>query len=205
MATTDLTGALKPTPRPTPLSLSRPASRLTAPLPPVAVRAVARLESALFAPDPVVVAKVNAALGFRVSLTPRAYLGETATYLTVWSQMELNDLFLRVGGTVSIRQVERSTSDGSDSWTAAEIALTVDVPEVGPVTVVTDIEDDPEHGFRTDVPVVSVARYRSAKAHYRALAADGDFEGCEYVRDEMADCLCQLKAAGRLDLVEVPR
>lgn len=177
----------------------------TAPLPPLAVKAVAGLEAALTTPDPAVVAKVNAALGFRASLTPRAHLGETATYLMVWSQMELNELFLRVGGTVSTRVAQRSIDDGSDAWTTTEITLTVDVPEVGPVTIVTDIEDDPEHGYRTDVPVVSVARYRTASAHYRDLAASGDFEGCEYVRDEMTDCLCQLEKAGRLDLVGVTR
>lgn len=53
----------------------------------------------------------------------------------------------------------------------------------------------------TLAPLGIADRYRSASAHYRRLAACGDFEGCEYVRDEMADCLCQLKAAGRLDLV----
>lgn len=56
---------------------------------------------------------------------------------------------------------------------------------------------------RTDLlaPLEAATRYRSASAHLKALAACGDFEGCEYVRDEMTDCLCQLKAAGRLDLV----
>lgn len=57
---------------------------------------------------------------------------------------------------------------------------------------------------RTDLlaPLSAADRYRSAKAHYRQLAAARDFEGCEYVRDEMTDCLCQLRAAGRLDLVD---
>lgn len=56
---------------------------------------------------------------------------------------------------------------------------------------------------RTDLlaPLSTADQYRSAKAHYRDLAASGDFEGCEYVRDLMADCLCQLKNAGRLDLI----
>lgn len=151
--------------------------------------------------DLAVVAKVNTALGVPSTWRPRAYLGETATYLTVWSQMELNDLLLRVGGDVSTRQVERSTSDGSATWTATEITLTVQVPDVGPVEIVTDIEDDPAHGYRTDVPVIAVARYRTASGHYRELAACGDYEGCEYVRDEMAECLCQLESAGRLDLI----
>ena len=50
-------------------------------------------------------------------------------------------------------------------------------------------------------PVEVAARYRQASAHYRRLAACGDYEGCEYVRDEMGHCRCQLEAAGRLDLI----
>ncbi|MET8080044.1 hypothetical protein [Streptomyces sp. NPDC005303] len=50
-------------------------------------------------------------------------------------------------------------------------------------------------------PAETATRYRQASAHYQALAAGGDYEGCEYVRDEMGHCLCQLEAAGRLDLV----
>jgi hypothetical protein len=50
-------------------------------------------------------------------------------------------------------------------------------------------------------PAETATRYRQASAHYRDLAACGDYEGCEYVRDEMRDCLCRLEAAGRLDLV----
>ncbi|MFD9276876.1 hypothetical protein ACFWD7_06235 [Streptomyces mirabilis] len=176
--------------------------RTTAPLPPAALYAMARIEQALAAPDRDLVAKVGQALGFSRGWKPNAHLGETVTRITVWSQIELNTVFERVGGTVTTRQVERSTSDGSATWTATEITLTVQVPDVGPVEVVTDIEDDPEHGYRTDVPVVALARYQSAAVHYRALAANGDYEGCEYVRDEMALCRCQLADAGRLDLTE---
>lgn len=58
---------------------------------------------------------------------------------------------------------------------------------------------------RTDLlkPLETADRYRNASAHYRELAAARDFEGCEYVRDEMAMCRCQLAAAGRLDLIGV--
>jgi hypothetical protein len=146
------------------------AERTTAPLPRIATDGMRRLELALTKPDPAVVAKVNAALGYPADEQPRAHLGETATYLTVWSQRELNDLYLRVGGTVTLRQVERRTSDGSSTWTATEITLTVDVDGVGPVEVVTDIEDDPEHGYRTDLPVIAVARYVAASRHCQALA-----------------------------------
>src|SRR4051812_15478978 len=145
----------------------------TAPLPQLAVEALRRLELALTTPDAATVAKVGQALGFRSSWKPNPHLGETATYLTAWSQMELNDLFERVGGTVTTRQVERSASDGSATWTATEVTLTVEVPGVGPVEIVTDIEDDPETGYRTDVPVVALARYQSAAQVCRELAASG--------------------------------
>ncbi|MFD1309833.1 hypothetical protein [Streptomyces kaempferi] len=49
--------------------------------------------------------------------------------------------------------------------------------------------------------VFAATRYRAATARCRALAAAGDYEGCEYVRDEMAMCRCQLADAGRLDLI----
>jgi hypothetical protein len=180
----------------------RATTRPTAPLPPAAVESMARIEYALAAPQRELAAKVGDALGFRSGWQPREHLGETVIRLMVWSQIELNAIFERVGGTVTTRQAERSTSDGSSTWTATEITLTVHVPDVGPVEIVTDIEDDPEHGYRIDVPVVALARYQSAAVHYRALAADGDYEGCEYVRDEMTLCRCQLQAAGRLDLIE---
>src|SRR5690348_10130710 len=123
---------------------------------------MARIEYALAAPERELVAKAGDALGFRRGWQPREHLGEPVARRTVWSQIELNAIFERVGGTVTSRQVERSTSDGSATWTATEITLTVQVPGVGPVEVSTDIEDDPEHGYRTDFPVVSLARYQSA-------------------------------------------
>lgn len=182
---------------PTPLLLARP----TAPLPRLAVDAMRRLELALVKPDAATVEKVRAAFGFRNGWKPNAHLGETATYLTAWSQIELNEIYERVGGTVTTRQVQRSTSDGSATWTATEITLTVAVPGVGPVEVVTDIEDDPEHGYRTDVPVVVVARYRAAAENCRSLAESADFDGCLAAQDEMRMCRCQLAAAGALDLI----
>jgi hypothetical protein len=130
--------------------------RLTAPLPPAAVYAIARIESALAAPERELVAKVGAALGFRGGYQPREDLGETATRHIVWSQVELNDVFERVGGNVTSREVQRSTSDGSSIWTAIEITLTVDVPGVGPVQVSTDLEEE-SAVYPTDLPVVEAA------------------------------------------------
>lgn len=54
-------------------------------------------------------------------------------------------------------------------------------------------------------PAEAASRYQRAAAHYRDLATHGDYEGCEYVRDEMAMCRCQLAAAGRLDLIGATR
>jgi len=45
--------------------------------------------------------------------------------------------------------------------------------------------------------------YGMAAVRYRSLADAGDYEGCEYVRDEMTDYRCQLADAGCLDLIEV--
>lgn len=52
-------------------------------------------------------------------------------------------------------------------------------------------------------PLEAAARYRAAAVHYQALAEAGDYEGCEYVRDEMTMRRGQLAAAGPLDLVGV--
>ena len=56
-------------------------ARPTDDLPRPAIDALRSLEVALTAPDPAVVAKVNAALGFRSNRMPNAHRGETATYL----------------------------------------------------------------------------------------------------------------------------
>ena len=64
-------------------------------------------------------------------------------------------------------------------------------------------QHSPAHDPETSTPAETASRYRQAAAHYRDLAECGDYEGCEYVRDEMAMCRCQLAAAGRLDLIGV--
>jgi len=45
--------------------------------------------------------------------------------------------------------------------------------------------------------------YGTAAVRYRSLADAGDYEGCEYVRDEMTEYRCQLQAAGCLALIGV--
>ncbi|MGQ4343550.1 hypothetical protein [Streptomyces sp. SAS_275] len=136
----------------TPTRTYRPAS----PLPAAAVQAMHRIEYALAAPQRELAAKVGKALGFRGSYQPRADLGETATRYIVWSQVELNAVFERVGGTVTARRVERSTSDGSSTWAATELTLTVNIPGVGPVQVITDLEEE-SAVYPTDLPVVRAA------------------------------------------------
>lgn len=96
--------------------------------------------------------RVRDALGLR-HWKPNADHGETETRLVLWSQLELSDLYERVGGTVTSRQVDRTDSDGA-RWTAEEITVTVDVPGVGPVEAVTDwYEGFAKHGPRDELPL----------------------------------------------------
>ena len=96
--------------------------------------------------------RVRDALGLR-HWKPNADHGETETRLILWSQLELNDLYERVGGTVTSRQVERIGSDGT-VWAEEEIIVTVDVPGVGPVEAVTDwCEDLAKYGPRDELPL----------------------------------------------------
>jgi hypothetical protein len=44
--------------------------------------------------------------------------------------------------------------------------------------------------------------YDAAAARYRRVVEAGDYEGCEYVRDEMTLHLRRLAAAGHADLIE---
>lgn len=97
------------------------------------------------------VAKVNKALGFSDRSVPQPFLGETVASLTMWSQHELNDVYERVGGTVTTRTVQRTACDGDSTWQATEITLTVQVSGVGPVTVSTDWDE--ESGGR-DLPLM---------------------------------------------------
>ncbi|MFF2100935.1 hypothetical protein [Streptomyces sp. NPDC058202] len=43
--------------------------------------------------------------------------------------------------------------------------------------------------------------YDAAAARYRRVAEAGDYEGCEYIRDEMTLHLRRLAAAGHADLI----
>jgi hypothetical protein len=100
--------------------------------------------------DETLARRVRDALGLR-HWKPNADHGETETLIAMWSQRELNHLYERVGGAVTTRQVERSTSDGSSTWTATELTLTVDLPGIGRVEAVTDWDEDT--GGR-DLPVM---------------------------------------------------
>jgi hypothetical protein len=115
-------------------------TRLTEALPPAALHAMARIEQAFAKAERELAAKVGQAIGLRPGWQPRGSLGETPTVIYQWTQRELNDVFERVGGTVTARKVERSTSAGT--WPATEITLTTEVPGVGPVRVVTDWDEE---------------------------------------------------------------
>lgn len=101
--------------------------------------------------DEKLVRRVRDALGFRHGWTPNTHLGESTTYITAWTQHELNSVYIRTGGTVTTRLVERTACDGDATWPATEITLTVDVPGVGDVQVVTDWDE--ESGGR-DLPLM---------------------------------------------------
>jgi hypothetical protein len=94
--------------------------------------------------------RVRDALGLR-HWKPNADHGETETRLILWSQLELNDVYERVGGTVTTRTVQRTSCDGDSTWAATEITVTVEVPDVGPVTISTDWYE--EYGGR-DLPLM---------------------------------------------------
>jgi len=109
------------------------------------------------APEPVfdeaLVARVRTALGLP-NWRPDHYIGETETRISMWSQLELNDLYKRVGGIVTTAQVERTSSDGT-SWTEEEITVTVDIPGVGPATAITGWCDDlAKYGNRDELPLM---------------------------------------------------
>lgn len=114
-------------------------------------------------------AKVREALGFHYGWKPSPHLGETATHITMWTQRELNDVYERVGGTVTTRQVERSACDGDATWAAIEITLTVDLPDVGRVEIVTDWDED-TGGH--DLPVMRAIEAEPVAELHRQAAAD---------------------------------
>lgn len=125
-------------------------TRPTAPINAEAVRAIKRIDYAFAAAEREQVAKVVRALGIRADWKPNKHLGDTPTHITMWTQAELNDVYERTGGTVTAREVQRISGSGS-TWAATEITLTVDVPGVGYVELVTDW-DEPTGG--RDLPVM---------------------------------------------------
>ncbi|MFE2710594.1 hypothetical protein ACFXKI_01035 [Streptomyces mirabilis] len=127
-------------------------------LAPIDPQPIRDLNTPLPEPEPVpafdeaLIARVRTALGLS-HWRPNAEHGETETRLVLWSQLELNDLYERVGGTVTSQQAARSASDGA-TWTAEEITVTVDVPGIGPIEAVTDwYEDFAKHGPRDELPL----------------------------------------------------
>lgn len=124
--------------------------------------------------DENLIATVRTALGL-THWRPNANHGETETRIVMWSQLELNDLYEQVGGTVTTRRVERTTSDGA-TWTDEEITVTVDVPGVGPVEATTDwCEDLAKYGARDELPLT---RTLPALPECPYCGASADASGC---------------------------
>ncbi|MFF7142268.1 hypothetical protein ACFZB5_13600 [Streptomyces nodosus] len=104
--------------------------------------------------DEALIARVRTGLDLLPHWRPRPELGETETRILLWSQLELNALYERAGGTVTTAQVEHTSSDGQ-TWTEEEITVTVDVPGVGPVQAVTGWCDDlAKYGARDTLPLM---------------------------------------------------
>ena len=91
--------------------------------------------------DEALTRRVCTALGLRYG-KPRPEEGETETRLTVWCQHELNAVYERAGGTVTTRTVQRTTHGGESTWDATEITVTVDLPGIGTVEIVTDWDEE---------------------------------------------------------------
>jgi hypothetical protein len=124
--------------------------------------------------DEALIARVRTGLGLS-RWRPNPDHSETETRIVMWSQLELNDLYERVGGTVTSQQVTRTASDGS-AWTEEEITVTVDVPGVGTVEATTDwCEDLAKYGARDELPLTRALRALPECPH---CAAPADASGC---------------------------
>lgn len=94
---------------------------------------LAAIEEALRVTEAELAAQVRRTLGF-----PSRYIadGDTATHITLWTQLELNDLYERVGGSVTSRTVQRTYDN--QTMTEVEITVTVTLSGVATVQLVTD-------------------------------------------------------------------
>lgn len=79
--------------------------------------------------------KVRRALGLRGTLAIQH--DETATDVTVWDMRSLQDVYDRVGGTVALTPVTRTTSDGTE-YDIVEATLTTRLPGVAAARITTD-------------------------------------------------------------------
>jgi len=96
--------------------------------------------------------RVRKALGRYVTAV-RPDEGETPVRRLVWSIRELDELYTRHGGTVKVRQVERTVSDGG-VYAVMEVTVTVTLPGIAwPVEIVTDW-DPADEGYGFGLPVI---------------------------------------------------
>lgn len=96
--------------------------------------------------------RVRNALGLPRYPMPDPRNGEDVNRVSMWSVRELNDVFLRVGGEVSIREVVRD--NGCDEpYTTNEVKICVNLPGVGWVYAFTDWDPAGE-AYSFDLPVI---------------------------------------------------
>lgn len=93
--------------------------------------------------------KVRRALGLRGSLTIQH--NETPTDVTVWDVNSLQDVYARVGGTLTLAQVTRTVSDGT-TYSITEATLTTRLAGLATARVTTDWDPTDElHGYALPV------------------------------------------------------
>lgn len=96
--------------------------------------------------------RVRTALGRYITTQVRPDDGETPVRRQVWSVRELDELYTRTGGAVTVRPVEQHSPDG-DAYTVMEVTVTMTLPGIAwPVEIFAQWEPAEEpHGFALPV------------------------------------------------------
>ncbi|MER8030694.1 hypothetical protein ABTZ78_17245 [Streptomyces bauhiniae] len=79
--------------------------------------------------------RLRAALGFSSTWKPHPHLGESTSRVVVWSQLELGDLYERLGcpGPITVRRSEATLGNP-----VFELAFSTVIEGVGTVEITTD-------------------------------------------------------------------
>ncbi|MFE0651364.1 hypothetical protein ACFVZH_22525 [Streptomyces sp. NPDC059534] len=103
--------------------------------------------------------RVRRALGLRGTLTLQH--DETPTRVTIWDIHTLQDVYARVGGTLTLAQATRTVSDGT-TYTVIETTLTTQLPGLATAQITTDWDPATEvDGFA--LPVIADYTTRGAR------------------------------------------